>query len=319
MTNNVSQIPSTINRKFLDVGDRKPLEIVEFIGSAPGPTVSVIGGIHGDEEEGVLSVRRFIQSLTGQPLKGKVLCLAVANPGAYKVRHRFNPADDKDLARVFPGDKDGTITQRIAAKITEKVIAGADVIIDLHSAGQNCAMPLFCGFFELGNQYSEKCAKFAAAFGTPIVWAHTKTSEGRSLSAALELNVPAIYAECGGGGEVRLADTNAYVDGLLNILKSLEMLEGKITAPQKRTLITDDGGNTDQAIMAEISGVVVNHVSTNEIVCKGDLLCEIYTEEGSVMKSITAPFDGIVMLLRRTARTQTGDVIAMLAPEGVNW
>ncbi|MBT5073730.1 MAG: hypothetical protein HOH18_13255 [Kordiimonadaceae bacterium] len=310
MTNN-------IQHKIIDIGECEKLELIEITGTTPGPTVAVIGGIHGDEEEGVLSVRRLAQILKEKPISGKVRLLPVANPAAYRARNRFNPIDNKNLAREFPGSEDGTVTGRTAHVITNEVIAGADAMIDLHSAGIKYAMELFCGFFELGTPYSEKCAKLAHAFGTSIIWAHTELSEGRSLSAAVELDVPAIYLECGGGGEVKASETDAYVRGLLNVLISFDMLDGEISTPSEKYLITDAGGNTDQAIMAPVTGIIVTHVAMADSVKKDDRICDIYDDKGCVIATINAPAGGVVMLLRREAPIDAGEVIAMISPAGV--
>lgn len=311
-----NQQANEVLQKYIEINDNEPLEFTEINGASPGVTMAVIGGIHGDEEEGVLSVRRLIQFLKETPIKGSVRALAVANPAAYNIRNRLNPHDNKNLAREFPGCVDGSITQRIAHAITSEIINGADAMIDLHSAGVTYSMPLFCGFFETGSPYSRQCAKIANAFGAPIIWQHTKVSKGRSLSAAINLDVPAIYLECGGGGEVRSVDTDSYLNGLKNIMIELAMLEGETILPDMRRIITDAGGNTDQAITSSVSGVVVTHVTVGDIVQKGDLLCDVYDDQGQVNATIEAPINGIVMLLRRTARIEKNDVVAMLAPHG---
>ncbi len=64
-----------------------------------------------------------------------------------------------------------------------------------------------------GDEYEGMAAvqrEAARAFGLPLVWG-TAPNEGRSLSAALELGVPAIYCETTGAGGCRLEDVSAYV------------------------------------------------------------------------------------------------------------
>ena len=308
-----------IQQKSVDIGNGESLEIVEISGASSGPVVAVIGGVHGDEEEGVLSVRRLVRELKERQIAGTVRCLTVANPSAYQVRSRLSPIDNKNLAREFPGSGDGSVTQRAAHVITNEIITGADAMIDLHSAGINYAMPLFCGFFELGTACSRQSAKMARAFGSPIVWAHTQATEGRTLSAALALGVPAIYAECGGGGGVSADDTYAYFDGVINVLATLGLLQGESSAQSEQLLITDSGGDTDNAIESPDSGVAVTHVVAGDTVQEGDLLCEVYDEQGRVIGVAESPINGIVMLLRRTARIDKGETIAMLAPPPETW
>lgn len=86
-----------IRSRHVSVGDGEPLEIFEITGRLPGPTVSLIGGVHGGEEEGVLSVRRLIQFLSGPDITGTVRCLPVANPAAFNACSRVSPLDGKKL------------------------------------------------------------------------------------------------------------------------------------------------------------------------------------------------------------------------------
>ena len=42
--------------------------LIEIVGPHPGPCVALLGGIHGDEDEGVLSVRRIVAMLRDRPI-----------------------------------------------------------------------------------------------------------------------------------------------------------------------------------------------------------------------------------------------------------
>ena len=114
-------------------------------GEQPGPTVALLGGVHGDEDEGVLAVWRVLRELEGAALRGVVRAVAPANPSAWAAKSRFTPYDGGDLARAFPGDSGGGPTSTLADGIVGGCIDGADLLIDLHSAGVRYSMPLFCG------------------------------------------------------------------------------------------------------------------------------------------------------------------------------
>ena len=49
---------------------------------------------------------------------------------------------------MFPGAPDGSPTEQIAHLLTQRLIDGVDLLIDLHSAGANFDMPLLCGYNE---------------------------------------------------------------------------------------------------------------------------------------------------------------------------
>ena len=90
---------------------RLPLLYVK--GTAAGPTLAVTAAVHGDEYEGVEAVPRIFDQVYPSTLKGTLVMIAVCNMPAYEAGIRSSPIDGLNLARVFPGDPEGTVTQRI--------------------------------------------------------------------------------------------------------------------------------------------------------------------------------------------------------------
>src|SRR5437879_2609770 len=85
----------------LAAGPDLSLEVVR-VGAGGGPRVAILGGVHGDELEGVLAAQRLIAELGARPVTGTVTVLARANPPALATGTRLG-ADSENLARVFPG------------------------------------------------------------------------------------------------------------------------------------------------------------------------------------------------------------------------
>ena len=59
---------------------------------------------------------------------------------------RKSPIDNLNLARVFPGNQDGTITERIAHFISKQLIDKSSFLIDLHSSGTHISTPTLVGY-----------------------------------------------------------------------------------------------------------------------------------------------------------------------------
>jgi uncharacterized protein len=137
-------------------------------------------------------------------------------------------------------------------------------------------------------------------------------SPGRSLSAAHSLGIPAIYAEASGGGEVRSAETDAFVEGVLNVLRLLGILS-EAAKPTSSRLIRDPGGDTDAGLVAPATGTWVTWCPVGSMVGEGDLLAEIYDDDGCRTAMLTAPRAGIVMMLRRHSRVTEGTSVAIVA------
>lgn len=292
--------------------------LIEIVGPNPGPCVALLGGIHGGEDEGVLSVRRVVTMLRDRPISGNVRAVATSNLAACHAYTRCTPGDGQNLARVFPGRRRGSYTERTAFAITERVLKGSQALIDLHSAGRDLAMPLFCGYHEDHNRYGKGSAALARAFGAPLTWAHLSLSDGRSVSAAHSLGIPAIYAEASGGGEVRGTETDAFVEGVLNVLRLLGILPEAVKSTASK-LIRDPGGDTDAGLVAPATGTWVTRALVGSMVGKDDLLAEIYNDDGCRTAMLTAPRAGIVMMLWRHSRVTEGTSVAMVAATPQEW
>jgi predicted deacylase len=280
-----------------------------------GPTVALLGGVHGDEPEGVAAVRAVLAALRRRELRGTVRAVAIANPLAHAADARCTPADDGDLARAFPGAEGAGPTPALAHALTAMAIAGADLLVDLHSAGRRYAMPLFCGY---PGAAAERAAR---AFAAPLTWAHEAIGPGRSLSAAAALGVPAIYAESSGGGEVRGPELDALAGGVLRVLADAGMIDGapppsETTEPE---VVRGGDGDLDRALSADVDGLLVTRSHAGARVRAGDSLAEVLDAAGTSLQTCTAPRDGIVMLLRRDARIRRGDGVALVAPTPERW
>ncbi|WP_084037340.1 succinylglutamate desuccinylase/aspartoacylase family protein [Haloechinothrix halophila] len=287
--------------------------ITTLQGPRPGPTVSLLGGVHGDEDEGVLAVLRVLDELRSSELTGTVHAVATANPVAWAAQSRVSPLDGENLARCFPGAGGDGPTHHLAADITRNLIKGADLLIDLHSAGMRYRMPLMCGFVS-DVEAADQSRRAAEAFGTPLVWAHTDSSPGRSLSVAAELGVPSIYAECSGGGSIRRHELDTYVAGVLTVLADLGMLPdpGGLNTRKEPHWVYGPG-DLDSGMQAKRDGLFVSAVNAGDIVDIDDEIGRCYDYRGRLLEIVRAPRPGVVMFLRRQARTLADDVLFVLA------
>jgi len=110
-----------------------PWETTLYKITAPvkGPTVMVIGGIHGDESAGFYAADEVSTWVID---RGTLLVLPRANVPAIEEESRKAPGE-ADLNRVFPGDSNGNAVDKLAAEIMETIITYEPVwIIDLHEA-----------------------------------------------------------------------------------------------------------------------------------------------------------------------------------------
>jgi predicted deacylase len=281
-------------------------------GRQEGPKVAILGGVHGDEYEGVVAAGAIWRDLDPAVVRGTVTLITVSNPPAFAAGTRVSPIDGLNLARTFPGNADGSATERIAHTLSEHIIRRSDFLIDLHSAGQHYAMPLLAGAYAGRDALGARCEAAALAFGAPVYWAHPDIAPGRSLSVALEAGVPNMYVECGGGGRVRPADLQAYRQGVQRVLAHLGVLPPVTEAPAPRLRLRSSG-DLDTWLAVSSVGVLVERVELLEHVHAGAPLGDVLDDRGNALETLTAPHDGVVIMARRTARVRPGDGGYMLA------
>src|SRR5213594_4724170 len=124
----------------IDSGTRIPLTIVR--GKDPGPTLALIAGTHGDEVAPIIALQRVRRELDPARLRGTVLLVHVANlPSFLRRTVYYSPIDGKNLNRVYPGKRDGTVSERIAYAITHEIIERADYLVDIHAGDSDDALP----------------------------------------------------------------------------------------------------------------------------------------------------------------------------------
>lgn len=97
------------------------------------PTVTIIGGIHGDEPSGKIIVNMLRDYLSDKNLLGTVN-LIIANEKALKKDKRYI---ETDVNRSFPGDKNSNIyEERLAARILNE-ISSSHAVLALHSTNSS--------------------------------------------------------------------------------------------------------------------------------------------------------------------------------------
>lgn len=298
----------------LEGGLAHPVDVATVDGDGAGPRLAVLGGVHGDEPEGVLAARRLLALLETVPFRGTVVVVPNACPGACEANTRSSAVDGLNLARTFPGDPAGTDTARLAHALTHQVIQPADLLVDLHSAGKDYEMPLFAGAYEGGGETGRSSREAAIAFGAPIVWLHDELNPGRSISAAADLGVASLYVESGGGGSVQRHVLDAYVDGMLRVMRLLDMVDDAPRTGGTAWLVDGANGDVDEGLVAPFDGWLVPTAAVGDQVERGAALAELAGRDGSRSQPIAADRSGTVLMLRRTARIDAGALVALVGP-----
>lgn len=311
---NPNELPWTSRSTFaLEVEPGISLTGLALRGREPGPTLAVLGAVHGDEYEGVMTVLELFGSLNPAQFSGTLLMLPVTNLPAYRAQTRRTPQDDTDLARVFPGRPEGSLSERLAYAVGQQFIAPADLLIDLHSAGTPMTSPTLIGFCQQPGPAGVRSQQAALAFGADVVWRHPGIDPGRTLSMAANLGIPAIYTEANGGLRVKPQDLQRFVRGVRGVMGLLEMAEPVPVEPPRVYLGGD--GNTDTMVRFASEGVFFPLVAVLEEVQPQQVLGRVFNLEGQLLEELCAPQAGRVVFLRAVPRVQPGDQAVLIAEE----
>src|SRR5690349_18132697 len=112
----------------VDAGTEIPVTTIR--GGRPGPTLALVAGNHGYEYPPILALQKLKAHVQPDKLAGTAILVHVANMPSFLGRTvYFSPVDGKNLNRCYPGDPNGTVSERIAYAITKEVIERCDALL----------------------------------------------------------------------------------------------------------------------------------------------------------------------------------------------
>lgn len=282
------------------------------------PHLLMIAGVHGDEFEPMVAVRKVWQRLQGLDVLGRITCIPIVNGPAF-LRGQRTGEDGLDLARTMPGRADGSPTEQIAAALTP-LIQSADYLIDLHTGGRLFRISPLAGYMlHPDRAVLEVQREMARAFNCPIVWGTHPGLDGRTLSVARDAMVPAIYVEAGGGERFEQRAVDLCVAGCLNVAASLGFIHYESTAWQLEHLhIVEDGreasGHLQVMHPAPTSGFFEPSIELGQPVAAGDVWGRIVDPFGETIGEILTAESGLALFLRAVPAVQQGESTGGVLP-----
>jgi uncharacterized protein len=288
-----------------------PLVLVN--GSRPGPRVVITGGVHGGEFIGIDAATRLAGLLEADDIAGQVVICPVANPPAvYGGRLNISPLDGVNINRVFPGDKDGGPTERMAAWLFENLIDGADAYVDLHSGGIDQHLLDFVGYRLTGDdELDAKNRGLAHAVGYELVIFGTSPDGGNSHAAANRQGVPAILVETGNLGDRDSATVRRLLDALYRILHHLGVIEAsehvKPATVQPRDWIWTG------EVASQATGLWYPDAVTGDEVTEGQTIGRIIEPVDGTEHKVTATAIGTIIYGMNGLSVRPGTELAAIA------
>jgi hypothetical protein len=298
----------------LDLGTATvSVPLVLINGASDGPRVGVTAGIHGAEYVSIAALRRVAMELDPAEVRGSIVAVLTANPAAFAARSIYvNPLDGRNLNRTLPGDPGGSPSQRLAAWLDANVIAGSDLFIDMHCGDMNEALIPFTGMELTGDPGVDALSrKVADAYG--LDYLVIGPLPGSTNTAAATRGIASVLGEVGGRGQWPESDVSVHAAGLRRALVAAGILPASAaTGPAGRAskLLTKEAW-----LRSDVGGYWHPSVDVGDEVAAGARLGEVRDAFGSVLLSVEAPIDGVVLFLVTSLAMNPGDPLLAIGAE----
>ena len=237
-----------------DAGYDIPVTVVN--GAKPGPVIAFVSGAHGTEYASIIALEKLLPALSPAQISGGVIVVPLVNVASFeqKVPH-VNPTDKKSMNRYYPGNPNGTQTDRALYQMTHQVVDQADYLVDLHGGDIDENLRPYSYWAPTGKAEQDRVSKeMVMAFGLDTIILSKDRPGDLNDSRYLETTAslrgkPSITAEAGRWARVDTDDVDALVNGCLNLMGYLKMVpravrpvEHPVWIEKVITVNSDQGG-----------------------------------------------------------------------------
>jgi len=281
-------------------------------GAKPGPVLALVSGSHGTEYASIIAVEKLIQSLDPAQISGTVIVLPLVNIPSFeqKVPH-VKPVDGKSMNRFYPGNPEGSQTERVSWQITKQVVERSDYLIDYHGGDLDENLRPYAYWPKSGNAKHDATTRdMVLAFGLDhiIVWSDRPKDPNASRyldNTANTRGKPAIAVEAGYSGTVRPEDVQLLVNGTQSVMRYLKMLPGTATPVEHPVWI----GKID-TVASDQPGVFYPLVERGTYVVEGTKIGYVTDYFGRAVFEAKAPAAGVVLYICGVPSMKKGDTVA---------
>ena len=284
----------------------------------PVKRISFVGGLHGDELEGVYLCHRIVETLQQlkdtqpQAFQGEVHVYPAVNPQALGSTSRLWPFFSYDMNRKM-GEKNGdSPTAEFAKALLDDLEASSDIVVDFHASNLHLKeLPQI----RIIEEFDKKLIPLATLCNTDLIWVHPSAPVFES-TLGYNLNrrkIHTLVVETGICLRIHQDFCEQILQGMIHLLSRTGVLELAGPLPQvKQPLLV----NPKQValVQASHSGLFVSSVSLGDSVNKGDRLGKIIdVVQGKILETVTFPASGVLFTLREQPVTYQGAPLARIA------
>jgi predicted deacylase len=289
------------NLEIAKLHTHTPIQVPVIVQHAKkkGPVLLLLAALHGDEINGIEVVRQFIKNGWNKPEKGTVICMPVFNIFGFLSVSRELP-DKRDLNRVFPGTKNGSLASQFAYHFMQEIAPLVDIVIDFHTGAvqRNNFPQTRCDFNHA------RSMELCKTFGSPYIL--NSALIPKTIRATMQ-KLGKDYILFEGGKANRIDDfiVQHGVDGTKRVMNKLGMSKFDVEpVPEKMIEL-----NESAWLRAPNSGMLKLNIKNGVRVERGTILATISDPYGNVDKLVKAPRGGFIICVNETPLVNRGDAL----------
>ena len=287
------------------------------IRNGAGQTAILMAGNHGDEYEGPIALGEIVRDLEPSTIQGRLIILPALNLPAVRAGRRTSPVDGLNLNRAFPGDPQGSITEQIAAYVSDVIYPMGDLMVDLHSGGSSLdIMPSAIVEPAPDPEHMRRNVEAVRAFDAPLTVVISNLGEPRTSTAtSVRAGLTTVGTEMAGQGTLSPAALEICRRGVRNVLAHAGILPAAATdaPPGERAILEIPG--SDGYVYATRDGVFECLHDLGAPVKAGDVAGRIHdlAAPWRTPEPVRFAADGIMFARRQPGQVVLGNCCAVVA------
>ncbi|RDY31478.1 M14 family metallopeptidase [Lachnotalea glycerini] len=275
------------------LGGKSKLPVTIIAGKEEGETLLITSGIHCTEYTGIQAAIELAQNIIPEQIKGTVILIHPVNQSGFEICNNSSvvPEDNKNLNRVFPGNKNGSAAEQLADFIVNHLYSLTDYYIDMHGGDiQEDLSPYVYYVTVTKDSVKDKAQQMAKRVNVNYMVGSKVGSYG-AYNYAGSLGIPAILIERGCKGVWNHEEVELYQEDIKNVMRYLGILE------DNKKEVSFESTELEQVheLCANNTGCWYPGKKAGESFKKGELAGEIKDYFGNVIEQIYFETDGIIL------------------------
>lgn len=290
--------------------------LCEIRGEKPGPRLCISAGVHVNEVSAIEAAVRLQRLFDPETICGAVSIIPLINqPALYKYSEYVCPIDHKNINHTFPGQKNGTFSEALCDAIVNEWSVGSDCYVDMHGGDLREQVSKFVLYQKTNEQdVEEKARRLAMCFDAEIVLGLPRSymeKPGRPPTAFACYSRIALMSEAGSNGLLDEEAISFHVDGVLNIARTLHILDTPVSSFRKGRVPCDDY----LWVHCPTDGEFHSDVEPGNRIEEGQRLGTLRSFFGETLAEINAPADGLVLWRITHPSIPKGEPVLAIAVE----